>query len=338
MKTVISRTVQIALIAVLSIPGFMLAEERRIEKVFESFKEISIRTINGDLDLEPSPDDRIHVLVTHTFSPQRYQAVLEPVGDELRLSESLESGTGTGKSSWTVSVPAGAFVRFVSGAGGCRASGMDLHLKVRNASGDVVLQRMKGRFEIRTASGDFEGEEIEGDVRFNGASGDVKLTKVKGGVKVYGASSDFWGSGLIGEADVSLTSGDLVIKESQLILKAGTISGDLSVRDLNMTGACALQSASGSVLLHLGAPLAADLTLKSASGSVVLQLNGSGIDAELICSTGQDRGKITVPFSFDSQLVLEKNGVRMLENKVRIGKGLYRVFLSSVNGDVRLEK
>ncbi len=318
--------------------GLTADDTHRIEKAFAAVKTVSVKTVCGDLNLDLSPDGQIHVLVTHTFSPERYTSVLEVQDEELFLSESLDRGAYNGQSRWTVSIPAGTAVKFVSASGGCRARDLQLDLKIRNASGDVELSRVQGRFEVRTASGDLEGADIDGDISFNGASGNVKLSSIRGNVKIYGASSDFWCSGLKGDAAISLASGDLVIKESRVRLKAGTASGDISARDIVLEGQCQMKSASGSLLLRLASPISADLTMKSASGTVTLQLNGNPDDAEFVCTTGKDRGRIMAPFDFDFERIVEKNRRKMLEKTARRGKALYRVLMSSSSGDLSIEK
>ena len=137
---------------------------------------------------------------------------------------------------------------------------------------------------------------------------------------------------------ISRASGDLVIRDSALALKARTSSGDLSIRDVVLTGDSELGTASGSVLLRLAAAITADLVLKSASGRVTLQLNGIPSDIELICSVNKDRGQIMAPFSFESAHLVERNGQQYLEKKLRLGKAMHRVLLVSSSGDLVVEK
>jgi len=338
MMNVMRKVVLLLLALLLMVVGLFSVETQRIERSFVAVKAVLVKTISGDLELKESSDSQIHVLVTHSYSSDTYETTLEMQGEELVLAETFSRGNFSGQSKWLVAVPKGCLVKFVSASGGCRAQNITVDLMIRNASGGIELSGVRGRVEVKTASGDLDGASIKGDVFYNGASGDIKLTEVEGKIVVRGVSSDFWGSGLSGDAEISLASGDLVVRESKLALSAKTASGDVSIRDVVLTGSTDLKSFSGSVLLRLAAPISADLALKSASGRVTLQLNGQAVDAEIVCTMGKDQGRMLVPFTFDSERQTEKNGQKYMERVIKLGKALHHVVISVASGDLIIEK
>jgi DUF4097 and DUF4098 domain-containing protein YvlB len=310
----------------------------RVEKTFGAAKLVTIKTISGDLELKAGPEGRIHVLLSQNHSEGELEPIMEMRGDILELAEKLPKGNSTGQSKWTVTLPPDSEVKFVSASGGCRAEGMKVNLSVHNASGNIDLSRMEGRFDIKTASGDLDGAGLKGMVTYSGASGNIKLTDMDGTLHIRGASSDFWGSRLVGTVQVSLASGEVLIRDSQGTFAVKTASGDLSVRNVAVRGNSDFKSASGNVLLRLDGPLSGQVSLKSASGMVTLQQVAQTPDIEFICTMGKDKGRILAPFDFATEREFEQYGQTYVEKVIKFGKGGNRVTMSSSSGVLTIEK
>lgn len=312
-------------------------DEQLIEKQFSAVKSILVQTISGDLELKQSPDTLVHVRITFSFT-SGYKTKLEMQGQELQLGETIDRNNTDGQSKFILLIPNGLPVTFISASGTCHAQDLFMDLNVKNASGDIELNRINGKIIVKTASGDLDGTALTGDIYYNGASGNVKLIDSNGTITVKGASSDFWGRGLTGKADISLASGNLTIRDSKLTVQAKTASGDIAVRDVKLDGSSELKTASGTVLLRLSAPLQSDLHIKSATGRITLQLNAHAPNATFICRIEKERGRISSPFNFDSERVIEENGHIFLEKTVKIGNTCCTVIISCNSGDLFIEK
>lgn len=313
-------------------------EAVKVEKRFDAAEQVIVKTVSGDLELKPGSEGQIQVLLSHNFPDGQLEPLMEMQGNVLMVTEKMTRRNTSGQAKWTISIPPGTSVKYISASGDCRAEGLRVNLNIHNASGNIDLSRLEGDVDIKTASGDLDGAAIKGAVSYSGASGDIKLTEMVGPLQIKGASSDFWGSNLSGDIQVSLASGEIVIRDSNGTFAVKTASGDVSARDVILSGGSEFKSASGSVLLRLGGALTGSVSLKSASGQVTLQQYALTQDIEFICTVGKDKGQILAPFDFETERIFEQYGQAYSEKTVKFGKGGNRVIMSSSSGDLNIEK
>lgn len=129
----------------------------------------------------------------------------------------------------------------------CRNCNASLRFEVRVPRGVAV-----NLDQISTASGDINGTDLNGRIRFNTASGDITLRNVSGEVNVATASGRLRVTNVSGTVSASSASGDVEVEIARL---EGT-------RDLKFS------SASGNVRVRMPNSLDARVNLATASGDI----------------------------------------------------------------------
>jgi DUF4097 and DUF4098 domain-containing protein YvlB len=97
-------------------------------------------------------------------------------------------------------------------------------------------------------------------------------------------------------------SGDIKLAQCQENLKVSTASGDISIQAADMCNAIEISSASGDIMLVYPDGWGASLSISTVSGEI------------------------------------EHDGLSVGRRRVRIGNGLVPVRISTVSGDVRIQK
>ena len=123
-----------------------------------------------------------------------------------------------------------------------------------------------GSFEAKTASGDVEIEEVQGDARVKTASGDVSLESVGGQTQIQSTSGDVALQQARGEVVVQAVSGDLWLRDAGAGVHANTVSGDLRLEAV-VAGVVEAQTVSGDVYVAVrrGSRVYVDATTISGS-------------------------------------------------------------------------
>ena len=108
-------------------------------------------------------------------------------------------------------------------------------------------------------------------------------------------------------------------------------SGDVTVRDTELTGECEFSSASGDVALRLKTLPEEGLYDSSASGDVTLDVDDFGQDFTLVMVARNDRGNIRCPFEFTSEIKLRRN---YEQKTVERGSGGPQIELETSSGSI----
>lgn len=121
-------------------------------------------------------------------------------------------------------------------------------VRVRTASGEIVLDAVGGRCELTTASGDTEIRVATGAVQVKTASGDCDIRRAEGPVTA------------------NVVSGDVRVEEAHDELVVNSVSGDVRVDAVH--GHVRVNSVSGDVRLGVAAGLRLWIDASSVSGSM----------------------------------------------------------------------
>ena len=142
-----------------------------VEKEFSGIKSIDISTISGNCKVFRSDDSIVKVTLTHHYKPARtYEPIFEQKGDVLKLKEHM-TGSNSGNSEWVLVVPAQTNINFKSASGSMSIKDITGKIKVRTASGHVIVslaESPKFDISISSASGnteiDFNNNPIAGTI------------------------------------------------------------------------------------------------------------------------------------------------------------------------------
>ena len=131
-----------------------------------------------------------------------------------------------------IRAPDGADAEVELASADLRCSGRLGEVRVRAASGDVLLDEVDGRLDVTSASGDVDVAAANAGASVRSASGDVRLRRAVGRVSITTASGDV-SIESIAEGDVELksASGDMrvgIARGSRLRVDARSLSGDAS--------------------------------------------------------------------------------------------------------------
>jgi hypothetical protein len=151
-------------------------------------------------------------------------------------------------------------------------------LDIRTKSADAQARGRYGLVDFKTASGDFSLEEAQ-DVRIKSASGDVVVETAQGPVQVQSASGDVALQRAAGDVTVQLVSGDLWIRDAAASVHANTVSGNQRI-DAVTAGTIEAHAVSGDVLVGVrrGSRVYVDANTISGSTSSELELSDAPPD------------------------------------------------------------
>ena len=132
--------------------------------------------------------------------------------------------------------------------------------------------------ELELASADVRAEGRLGEVRIRTASGDVLLGSVGGRLDVSTASGDVLVHGLAGGGAIRTASGDVVVREGADRLSVTTASGDQLIQSI-AEGVLELKSASGDMRIGIAPGSRLRIDARSLSGEATSELEILGVEA-----------------------------------------------------------
>jgi DUF4097 and DUF4098 domain-containing protein YvlB len=265
---------------------------------FSGVTSIQLSTGSGDAVIVRGSGTEVGLVIEYTYSDDVFKPKIRQSGDQLILEEKIDGSwmSGSGESTWTLTVPDGLDIRFSTGSGDLDIR--DIRADVRHASGSGDLAIVGFTGELRSATG----------------SGDLSLTNSTGKI------------------DAATGSGDVEVDGHMGALKAATGSGDVSVEKLVANGDISLATGSGDIDVSLASSPKADIRMASGSGSSTLILNGNALSGELVMRTALNRGSIRAPFEFDSTQDIRSNGNRHRESRKRFNDSDQTVTISTGSG------
>jgi hypothetical protein len=164
---------------------------------------------------------------------------VEQRGREIVVERKKRLGRGGGSYTVHILAPEGADAELGLASADVRGSGRFGEVRVRNASGDVLLDAVGGRLDVNTASGDIVVQAATGGGSIRTASGDVVVREAGARLGIMTASGDLVVDAIAeGALDLKSASGDMrvgIAPGSRFHVDARSLSGDTS-SDLEVLG------------------------------------------------------------------------------------------------------
>lgn len=161
------------------------------------------------------------------------------------------------------------------------------NVDLNTAGGDIsVIGNITGRFKGKTAGGDIDLDNVDGDVDLRTSGGDIEAGTVGGDAILRTSGGDISLGQVTGMVDVSTSGGDISVASIGQSLKASTAGGDIHLGDVGgeatastAGGDVVVGDVSGSAKLNTAG---GDVILKGASGQVTAATAGGDISLEQI--------------------------------------------------------
>ena len=315
----IIKGIRVGLIAVLA--GALSASMAvSMEWDLSGVRTIELDGVSGDIEIRPASGAG-RVELAQNIKSGSFEGMGELRGSTLSLSEEWGRGSSSGDVKWTFYVDEGMEVRVHTASGSLDARDISMGLEFESASGDIELDNVElaGDSSLSTASGDYRIKRmaIRDGARFQTASGDIDLDDVQ----------------IEEGATFTTASGDVTARRCDGHLSLKSASGDVVLRDSNITGG-SFSSASGNVSLYLSHIPYDGLAASSASGDVLLDAADFGGDYTLIMTANKKRGDINCPFAITSSRTYERGRETYEEQIVELGSGGPELDLQTGSGRV----
>jgi DUF4097 and DUF4098 domain-containing protein YvlB len=200
-----------------------------------------------------------------------------------------------------------------------------------DGSADLTVNVPSGaRVEVDAVSADVDSKGVNGALRLSSVSGRIGAASRSKDLTVKSVSGDVAvdGSAPKARVEAKTVSGDLVVQGADGEIRAGSVSGDVEVRD---TRAERLEMESTSGDVHYAGPLVAggSYEFKSVSGGVEIAIQGAR-DATFDASTFS--GDIDNAFGPKPRRTSEYGPGREL--RFTEGKGSARVRMNTLSGEI----
>ena len=211
---------------------------------------------------------------------------------------------------------------------------------------DLVVRLPKNlvegsRVSIKTANGDGQLRDVNGEVDFKTANGDLQVTGVAGALTINSANGDLGATDIAGNVNASTANGDISLKDIAGAIESNTANGDVRVEDAN--GPISVRTANGDIQVLESSwkggrlvTVAGDINVEAAlvrnasyqfdtvSGSVEVEARVPSKGATFTAKS------ITGEIEVDGEFV--KNGKR----EWTIGDGEIKMSAKSVSGDIHV--
>lgn len=137
----------------------------------------------------------------------------------------------------------GAFLRWLKSIGSTPRIDLEItvpaqvNCSIKDGSGSMVVQNLRGNVEIEDGSGSIEVRGIQGNLIIQDGSGPIEVDEVSGSVSIHDGS---------GEVKVAKIGGDLKIHDGSGGLEINTVAGDVHLEDVG-SGAVVTKNIKGRV-------------------------------------------------------------------------------------------
>lgn len=212
------------------------------------------------------------------------------------------------KVDFTIEMPRSLMAEVASASGDITIRGLHNGAKLNTASGEIAVSNCRGELIMSSASGNVDINSCnESDVKINTASGDIQVSEAEGEVAFQTVSGDVDIS-LSGSVQGQTVSGDVQISSAKTSeLKLRTTSGDISFAGLLDQGS--------------------DAGIATVSGDVAVILKGEP-------SVTVECGTVSGDIDCEREMSELRRSGRSLYG--RIGKGLGKLSVKTVSGDIEL--
>ena len=289
--------------------------EGSFDKTFEVTGPVRIELTNGSGDSRvtagPAGEVRIHgeiqVRAWSDKSGQRRVDELQanpPVSQDGSLVRIGGAGSATKDASidYTITVPADAEIRAVTGSGDLEIIGLKGPANFVAGSGDIKASKITGDVQITAGSGSIELSEVGGQVQATAGSGDITLDKIHDDIRLQTGSGSIEITDPGGKLEASTGSGDVTIRGASEDIRIRTSSGDVTVDgNPGANNYWDFHTVSGDVALQVPTEASFRLFARSSSGdieaSIPVTMEGTSGKHEFQARIGDGKARVEVTSS-----------------------------------------
>jgi DUF4097 and DUF4098 domain-containing protein YvlB len=171
--------------------------------------------------------------------------------------------------SYTISVPAKYDLDVRTAGGNIEVSDLEGNIEARTAGGDVKLGAITGPVKAHTAGGNIILKGSKGDADVHTSGGDLRIGEVEGNLMAKTSGGNIKLERVTGRVDAQTSGGDVHVNEAYGPVMARTSGGNVSAKlNEQPKGDCALKTSGGNVELMIPEKLALDVRASTSGGSI----------------------------------------------------------------------
>lgn len=296
-----------------------LAQEKTVNETYDNIKRIELNIISGNLEIGASSSDQVQV--TGTYDEQQIQVKISNSNGKLVIEEKSRQNRMNRSSRWTLLVPNELKINSNSASGNVTVEDIAVNLYSNTGSGNYTFSAVQGRLQLNTGSGNVNIDDSDAAFNCNTGSGNVGVNGSKGNLSL------------------NTGSGNIILDNSGGSISANTGSGQVRGTNMNLTGPSSFNTGSGNATVGLSTSPKGDLSVNSGSGNASLALNGVSFNGELVMQCNEKNGRISAPFSFDSEKVISNGKYhKTLRKEKRFGSGGTQIQVSTGSGSAKVSK
>jgi DUF4097 and DUF4098 domain-containing protein YvlB len=339
MKPLKLKTVVLCLVfmGLLFLAGLYAYGEHEIRKTFKNKKVVQLNTFSGDCVVKKASGSEVEILFIHSYSTTSFEPRFEEDGDKLIIKEKFHL-SGSGDSTWNISVPDKTTVLFQTISGNFTAEGVRGSITANTVSGDIAARDCQGELNLTCVSGELNMKNLSGDINLTGVSSNLELRDLSGEIRVNTASGDIKAERLDGSILVKCPSGDIEIRDAKGSIEVKAASGDINAEGIIITKESSFKVASGDVYVGLAKSAEQNLSLECASGDAILNYNGNPIEGYFEFKAIADRGDIISPYPFEKEEEEEKWGKKYLIKSFKRELDIPKIRIYTASGKAELRE
>ena len=288
-------------VILIMISGLFAQGKKEIKKSFEAKENVKIDLVLGECLLKASSDDKIHVLAIYTYHDDYFEAKFKEKSKTLYIREKFYGENGGGYSKWTISLPEGLDVEFES------------------ATGDLVIEGIKGTLEGSSGTGSIEAMDVQGKFDLNSGTGSVNLQDSEG---------DF---------DLNSGTGRVRIEDSKGDFEANSGTGRVRARNITIENEGEFNSGTGDVEIVRPQGEDFDISVNSGTNDALVDMDGLPVEGYFEFTASARSGDIECPIDFDREDEYYEGGETMRKSFTR-GKKTPRYYISTGTGTAELKE
>ncbi len=199
-------------------------------------------------------------------------------------------------------------------------------INVKTAGGNIEVGDLQGQAVVSTAGGDLKFNVIKGPLKARTSGGNITLSKSEGDADVSTSGGHLRLGEIEGNLVANTSGGNITLEKAKGTVKASTSGGDIRVKEAY--GTITATTSGGNVFAQLNAQPKAACSLKTSGGNVEVKLDAN-LALDLSASTGGGRVSSDFPGIFNKEktkLTAQMNG------------GGTDLVLKTSGGDVTIKK
>lgn len=151
----------------------------------------------------------------------------------------------------------------------------EFNVNVVTSGGDIKLQGVKGRADVKTSGGDINLSDLNGDVEVSTSGGDIVFNNTNGELNFSTSGGDIKGNKFSGKLEVSTSGGDINLIGSDTKIEASTSGGNISLDYSGQNQGIELSTSGGDITVKLPKDFNASANLSTLGGSIKSDFTGN---------------------------------------------------------------